>query len=61
MRARWRNCWRDMRKLRVQVMHAGCTMIDNVLTLLQANSQVYVDIAGLIWGCRKKVDGISSG
>jgi predicted TIM-barrel fold metal-dependent hydrolase len=30
-------------------MHAGYPMIDNMLTLLQANSHVYVDIAGLIW------------
>ena len=29
-------------------MHAGYPMIDNPLTLLQANSHVYVDIAGLI-------------
>ncbi len=36
-------------KLRVQVMHAGYPMIDNTLTLLQANSHVYVDVAGLIW------------
>jgi predicted TIM-barrel fold metal-dependent hydrolase len=36
-------------KLRVQVMHAGYPMIDNILTLLQANSHVYVDVAGLIW------------
>ena len=36
-------------RLRVQVMHAGYPMIDNVLTLLQANSHVYVDVAGLIW------------
>jgi predicted TIM-barrel fold metal-dependent hydrolase len=36
-------------KLRVQVMHAGFPMIDNMLTLLQANSHVYVDVAGLIW------------
>ena len=36
-------------KLRVQVMHAGYPMIDNMLTLLQANSHVYVDVAGLIW------------
>ena len=34
-------------KLRVQVMHAGYPMIDNMLTLLQANSHVYVDVAGL--------------
>jgi predicted TIM-barrel fold metal-dependent hydrolase len=36
-------------KLRVQVMHAGYPMIDNMLTLLQANSHVFVDVAGLIW------------
>lgn len=36
-------------KLRVQVMHAGYPMIDNMLALLQANSHVHVDIAGLIW------------
>ncbi len=36
-------------KLRVQVMHAGYPMIDNMLTLLQASSHVYVDVAGLIW------------
>jgi predicted TIM-barrel fold metal-dependent hydrolase len=36
-------------KLRVQVMHAGYPMIDNMLALLQANSHVYVDLAGLIW------------
>jgi uncharacterized protein len=36
-------------RLRVQVMHAGYPMIDHMLTLLQANSHVYVDTAGLIW------------
>lgn len=36
-------------KLRLWVMHAGYPMIDNLLTLLQANSHVYVDVAGLIW------------
>jgi predicted TIM-barrel fold metal-dependent hydrolase len=36
-------------KLKVWVMHAGYPMIDNMLTLLQANSHVYVDVAGLIW------------
>lgn len=35
--------------LRVQIMHAAYPMIDNLLALLQANSYVYVDIAGLIW------------
>jgi predicted TIM-barrel fold metal-dependent hydrolase len=36
-------------KLRVQVMHAGYPKIDNMLTLLLANSHIYVDVAGLIW------------
>ena len=36
-------------KLRVQIMHAGYPMIDNLLALLQANAYVHVDIAGLIW------------
>jgi len=36
-------------KVRLWVMHAGYPMIDNMLTLLQANSHVYVDVAGLIW------------
>jgi hypothetical protein len=36
-------------KLRVQVMHAGYPMIEEMLTLLQAISHVYVDVAGLIW------------
>ena len=36
-------------KLRVQVMHAGYPRIDNMLALLGAHSQVYVDIAGVIW------------
>jgi predicted TIM-barrel fold metal-dependent hydrolase len=36
-------------KLRVQVMHAGYPMAENMLALLQTNSHVYVDIAGLIW------------
>jgi uncharacterized protein len=36
-------------KLRAQVMHAGYPMIEAMLTLLQANSHVYVDVAGLIW------------
>jgi predicted TIM-barrel fold metal-dependent hydrolase len=36
-------------KLRIWIMHAGYPMIDNLLTLLQANSHVYVDVSGLIW------------
>ena len=31
------------------MMHAAYPMIDNLLTLLQANSHVYLDVAGLIW------------
>jgi predicted TIM-barrel fold metal-dependent hydrolase len=41
-------------RLRVQVMHAGYPMIDNMLTLLQASSHVYVDVAGLIWSYPRK-------
>jgi predicted TIM-barrel fold metal-dependent hydrolase len=36
-------------KLRLWIMHAGYPMIDQLLTLLQANAYVYVDVAGLIW------------
>jgi len=36
-------------KLRVQVMHAGYPWTDNMLALLGGYSQVYVDIAGVIW------------
>src|SRR3954451_22118395 len=44
-------------KLRLWIMHAGYPMIDNLLTVLQANSHVYVDVAGLIWSYpRKEVD-----
>jgi hypothetical protein len=44
-------------KLRLWIMHAGYPMIDNLLTLLQANSHVYVDVAGLIWSYpRKEID-----
>jgi predicted TIM-barrel fold metal-dependent hydrolase len=44
-------------KLRLWIMHAGYPMIDNLLTLLQANSHVYVDVAGLIWSYpRQEVD-----
>jgi predicted TIM-barrel fold metal-dependent hydrolase len=47
-------------KLRVQVMHAGYPMIDNMLTLLQASSHVYVDVAGLIWSYPLKEVGTPS-
>jgi predicted TIM-barrel fold metal-dependent hydrolase len=40
-------------KLRLWIMHAGYPMIDNLLSLLQANSHVYVDVAGLIWSYPK--------
>lgn len=44
-------------KLRLWIMHAGYPMIDNLLTVLQANSHVYVDVAGLIWSYpRKEID-----
>ncbi len=36
-------------KLRLWIMHSGYPMIDNLLTLLAANSHVYCDVAGLIW------------
>jgi len=36
-------------KLRIWIMHAGYPMIEELLTLLQANAYVYVDVAGLIW------------
>ena len=36
-------------KLRGWIMHAGYPMIDQLLTLLQANAYVFVDVAGLIW------------
>jgi hypothetical protein len=45
-------------KLRLWIMHAGYPMIDNLLTLLQTNSHVYVDVAGLIWSYPiKEVNG----
>jgi hypothetical protein len=45
-------------KLRLWIMHAGYPMIDNLLTLLQTNSHVYVDVAGFIWSYPiKEVNG----
>jgi predicted TIM-barrel fold metal-dependent hydrolase len=35
--------------LRLWIMHAGYPLIDHTLALLQTNSHVYVDVAGLIW------------
>ena len=45
-------------KLRLWIMHAGYPMIDNLLTLLQANSHVYVDVAGLIWAGPSGYDAV---
>jgi len=36
-------------KLKVWVMHAGYPMIDNMIALMGANDNVYVDVAGMIW------------
>jgi len=36
-------------RIRVYVMHAGWPMIDEMVALLQANPQVYVDIAAIDW------------
>jgi hypothetical protein len=35
--------------LRVQVMHAGYPMLDDMLTLLYAHPQVYVDVGVIVW------------
>lgn len=37
-------------KMRVYVMHAGMPMVDEILMLLNAHPQVYVDIAADNWG-----------
>lgn len=37
-------------RLRVQVMHAGYPLVDNMIAVLQASRNVYVDVAGSIWG-----------
>jgi predicted TIM-barrel fold metal-dependent hydrolase len=36
-------------RLRVYVMHAGYPMLDDMLAVLQAHPQVYVDIAAIVW------------
>jgi predicted TIM-barrel fold metal-dependent hydrolase len=36
-------------RLRVYVMHAGYPMLDDMLALLQAHPQVYVDTAAIVW------------
>lgn len=36
-------------KLRVQVMHAGYPMLDDMLAVMYAHPQVYVDIGVLVW------------
>jgi hypothetical protein len=35
--------------LRVQIMHAGYPMLDDLLTLLYAHPQVYVDVGVIVW------------
>ena len=36
-------------RLRVYVMHAGYPMLDDMLAVLQAHPQVYVDTAAIVW------------
>ena len=38
------------RKLRLYVMHAGWPMLDNMVALMWAHPQVYVDISVINWG-----------
>ena len=41
-------------KMRVYVMHAGMPMVDEILMLMNAHPQVYVDIAADDWGVPRK-------
>jgi len=41
-------------KMRVYVMHAGMPMIDEIIMLMNAHPQVYVDIAADNWGVPRK-------
>ena len=41
-------------KMRVYVMHAGMPMVDEMIMLLNAHPQVYVDIAADNWGVPRK-------
>jgi len=41
-------------KLRVYVMHAGWPMLDEMISLLQAHPQVYVDVAVIDWYIPRK-------
>jgi predicted TIM-barrel fold metal-dependent hydrolase len=41
-------------KMRVYVMHAGMPMVDEILMLMNAHPQVYVDIAADNWGVPRK-------
>jgi predicted TIM-barrel fold metal-dependent hydrolase len=36
-------------RLRVYVMHAGYPMLDEMLAVLYAHPQVYVDVAAIVW------------
>ena len=36
--------------LRVYIMHAGFPMLDDLLALLYAHPQVYVDVGYIVWG-----------
>jgi predicted TIM-barrel fold metal-dependent hydrolase len=36
-------------KLRVQIMHAGYPLLDDLLALLYAHPQVYVDVGVIVW------------
>ena len=41
-------------KLRVQVMHAGYPMLDDLLAVLYAHPQVYVDVGVIVWVLPRK-------
>lgn len=41
-------------KMRLYVMHAGMPMVDEILMLMNAHPQVYVDIAADDWGVPRK-------
>jgi len=46
-------------RMRVYVMHAGMPMVDEIIMLMNAHPQVYVDIAADDWGVpRKEFHGI---
>jgi predicted TIM-barrel fold metal-dependent hydrolase len=46
-------------KMRVYVMHAGMPMVDEIIMLMNAHPQVFVDISAANWGVpRAEFDGI---